>query len=407
MTFNVPFKEAIDFHKQKLRVPTKKWDDITKAAHDRAFIVAGAEKDALLEDLHNAVIKSLEQGTTLADFGKDFDQIVAKHGWTGWTGEGSKQGQAWRKKIIYDTNLRTAYAAGRLKQMTTPQSLKSFPYWEYNHSGSAHPRLDHKSWDGKCLAADDPFWNTHYPPNGWHCGCFVIQMTEGDLKRSGKSKPDIAPSTAGMKGISKGFDYAPGKSWADGLVPKQEQRPLQPMPTLKSEPNPPRSKPDHGLASLKENSHPSRARKLTASEDTVDAFLKEFGATRDNAVLFRDVSGQAVPISEDLFKGFDGTFKGDKLGRAPYSLYAAEALKDPDEIWLDWEWMDDVKKAVLRRRYIRYNPNNPGLAVFSYNAKGWEGTTSYALRSGDEKSHESYMNKQRIGRLLWKRPKNK
>ena len=40
--FNTPFAEQLDFFRQKLNLPSERWDDIQKAAHDRAFIVAGA-----------------------------------------------------------------------------------------------------------------------------------------------------------------------------------------------------------------------------------------------------------------------------------------------------------------------------------------------------------------------------
>jgi hypothetical protein len=209
------------------------------------------------------------------------------------------------------------------------------------------------------------------------------------------------------KGISQGFDYAPGKSWAQGLVPKMEQKPLQPKPNVDVGPQRPRSKVNHNLPDLKDTARPSTARVLEVGEDTVDAFLNVFGASKEQAVLFRDASEHVVVISQDLFKTHEGKFKGDKHGRAPYSLFAAEALKDPDEIWVDWEYMDDAKKAVLRRRYIRYNKDHSGLAVFSYGTKGWDGTTSYALRDGSQSARDDYMEKQRIGKLLWRNPKVK
>lgn len=39
--FLVPFQEAIDYHRQKIDLPTKGWRDISGRAHDRAFVVAG------------------------------------------------------------------------------------------------------------------------------------------------------------------------------------------------------------------------------------------------------------------------------------------------------------------------------------------------------------------------------
>ena len=94
--FGSPFQAQIDYLRQKLNLPTERWYDITRAAHDRAFIVAGAAKADLLTDLHQAVIQAATDGRGMRGFQKDFKTIVAKNGWTGWTGEGSAAGEAWR-----------------------------------------------------------------------------------------------------------------------------------------------------------------------------------------------------------------------------------------------------------------------------------------------------------------------
>lgn len=76
-------------------------------------------KADLLDDLRRAV--SPLQRTTLELFRKDFNAIVAKNGWHGWTGEGTKAGEAWRTKVIFETNVRTSHAAGRDKQVHRPR----------------------------------------------------------------------------------------------------------------------------------------------------------------------------------------------------------------------------------------------------------------------------------------------
>ena len=48
----LPFKEAIDFFRTKLRLPTAGWTDIWQQQHSLAFVVAGAQTDAILTDLH-------------------------------------------------------------------------------------------------------------------------------------------------------------------------------------------------------------------------------------------------------------------------------------------------------------------------------------------------------------------
>jgi hypothetical protein len=165
---SLPFSEQIAFFKDKLDLPTRTWKDLLGAAHDRAFVVAGAMKADLLADLHEAVLKGIEQGTTLEEFRKDFKSIVAKRGWTGWKGEGTPEGVAWRTQTIYGTNLRTSYQAGRHAQAQDIAQRR--PFWRYVHNATVmDPRPEHIAWNGKILRADDPWWKTHWPPNGWNC----------------------------------------------------------------------------------------------------------------------------------------------------------------------------------------------------------------------------------------------
>ncbi|MGH8326616.1 MAG: phage minor head protein, partial [Steroidobacteraceae bacterium] len=161
---------------------------------------------------------------TLQEFRRDFDTIVERHGWA-YNGT-----PGWRSRIIYETNLSSAYSAGRYAQLTDPSTLAVFPYWTYNHGDSVHPRPMHLSWNGITLHADDPWWDTHYTPNGWRCSCYITATSRRGLARMGKSVPDTAPALDAVpwrnphtgtvhmvpKGIDPGFDYNPGKAWLHG-----------------------------------------------------------------------------------------------------------------------------------------------------------------------------------------------
>ena len=109
--FNVPFDEAISFFTNKLQLPTSGYTDIWRERHSHAFVVAGANNDALVEDFYNAIHKTMRDGTGLKAFQNDFNDIVAKHGW-------SHHGSAeWRSRLIYDTNVRQSYNAGQYQQL--------------------------------------------------------------------------------------------------------------------------------------------------------------------------------------------------------------------------------------------------------------------------------------------------
>ena len=102
------------------------------------------------------------------------------------------------------------------------------PWWRYRHSEAVtEPREAHLAWDGLVLHADDPWWTTHYPPNGWGCQCYVETLSQEDLARLGKAGPDSAPDkdikqmrvgqaapreVSVPRGIDPGFAYAPGRA---------------------------------------------------------------------------------------------------------------------------------------------------------------------------------------------------
>ncbi|HRR41530.1 MAG TPA: phage minor head protein [Syntrophales bacterium] len=208
--FSLPFEEQEKFFRAKLNIPTRKWTDLWKDQHSKGFMVAGAYKADLLADFRDAVDKAITQGTTLEEFRKDFDQIVAKHGWSY---NGSRN---WRSEVIYSTNIRTSYAAGRWAQLTDPEQLQVLPYLTYKHGDSRVPRPQHLAWDGLTLPAKDPWWSTHYPPNGWGCKCRVYGSTKKEYEAAraagkGEAPPSpIDPKTGEPVGIDKGWGYNPG-----------------------------------------------------------------------------------------------------------------------------------------------------------------------------------------------------
>jgi hypothetical protein len=236
-TAQLPFAEQIEFFSRKKDVLTESYLDVWESEHDVAFMVAGANRADMLADFRAAIDKAISQGTGLAQFRTDFDRIVATYGWD------YNGGRNWRSRVIYETNLRQSYNAGRWAQLM--QLSKVRPYWQYQHSDAVeHPRPQHLAWHGLVLRFDHPWWRTHFPANGWGCQCYVQALNERDLKRLGKSGPDDAPAVdmqavlVGQRspggphevltpaGVDPGFGYPPGAS-AD-TWPSRRGGPLTP-----------------------------------------------------------------------------------------------------------------------------------------------------------------------------------
>ena len=257
---------------------------------------------------------------SLNEFLKTFDDIVARHGWahTGTPG--------WRATIIYETNLSTAYSAGRYAQQTEPETLAAFPYWQYVHSGAQHPRLEHLAWDGLVLRADDPFWDSHYPPNGWRCGCRVAPVSERGLSRQGKARPDPAPEITTRewtnpktgevhnvpKGIDPGFDYNPGKQWRNSL-PSPANAPID-FPSLKDA--------DSTLAKAAE----PWAATLTPTEKRAVADYRGINAFPINQELR---SGAISPLHKPTIDALTGALERSRLAQ-PVRAWRGEAHGTPN-----------------------------------------------------------------------------
>jgi hypothetical protein len=218
-----PFKEQVAFFRSKLGnlVPTARWDDMQRGDHDAGFMVAGAAKADLLADLAAAVDRTITEGKSLDAFRKDFRAIVERNGWHGWTGEGTKKGEAWRTRVIYQTNALSSYNAGRYAQLREG----GFDLWIYRHNDSVlRPRPQHLAWNGLTLPPAHEFWRTHSPQNAFGCKCFVVgaRSARGARRLGGdpdKPLPDdwnaIDPKTGAPVGIGKGWDYQPGATVSD------------------------------------------------------------------------------------------------------------------------------------------------------------------------------------------------
>lgn len=216
----VQFREAIDYLKGKLPEASLRWNDLAGPVHSKVFAVAGATSADLLHDLHQAVTDSLANSGTLGTFRKDFDAIVAKHGWT------YRGSRGWRSAVIFDTNMRSAQMAGRWEQVIAQERLGTKMYGEYRTAGDARVRPQHRAWNGLTYPSGDPFWRTHYPPNGWGCRCTVRWYTrrEFDRKKLQVSEPykvtyrnvttrDGEITDRVPVGIDPGWDHNVGQSW--------------------------------------------------------------------------------------------------------------------------------------------------------------------------------------------------
>ena len=192
---DLPPREAVEHFRAKGFHVGYDWRETDAAEHLRSFTVAKAMRLDILQDIRTAVDRAIADGVTFETFQGELEPLLRKKGW--WGGKlGSDKQMAYRLRTIFDTNLRMSYAKGRW-EMIERQAGRA-PYLMYDAVNDARTRPEHLAWDRLVLRWDDPFWQTHYPPNGWRCRCRVIQLSEADLGEFGLS-PSAGPPAGSEK----------------------------------------------------------------------------------------------------------------------------------------------------------------------------------------------------------------
>jgi SPP1 gp7 family putative phage head morphogenesis protein len=352
------FQEAIDFFRAKVSLPTKTWTDLWQGQHARAFVVAGAIQADLVADLRQAVDAAIAQGETIEQFRKRFDEIVAK---SGWSYNGSR---GWRTGVIFNTNLRTAYQAGRWAQI---QQLKATrPYLRYTAVMDLRTRPLHRLWHNTVLPVDDPWWDTHYPPNGWNCRCTVQSLNARDLDRYGLKISDQAPPVDLVKrlinvdgakvefdvpkGIDPGFGYNVGKAGYGAGQEAVAGAADSTKPTFTALKGPREALPPPPLPDAVPPIAPDKLLPPATTEKELRQRLTD--ALGGPETIFMDPTGARVLINQTLIDHYmehDNPFDG----RDRFFPFIPELIENPQEIWVGFATNDETGKVELRRRYLR------------------------------------------------------
>ncbi|MFA5187078.1 MAG: phage minor head protein [Patescibacteria group bacterium] len=229
---NLSFEEAMDYFRRKLNIPTEQWDTLMRDQQVRAFSVAGVTSDAILADLRREIDRAIAEGLTIDSFRATLADVVKKTGW-----DVGAAGVGYRARIIFNTNLANAYSAGRWVQQTSPAVRAVRPFLRYIPSVSKDPRPEHMAFYNLVLPSDDPFWATHYPPNGFGCKCGVQNLSGRELdalqERFAGTEYEIRTEAPPERfyeytrsdgtviqvpvGIDPGWDYNPGMVYQEGI----------------------------------------------------------------------------------------------------------------------------------------------------------------------------------------------
>lgn len=189
-------QDAIRFLQGKGAKVSGNWTEWLDGQHARAFTVANVTKLDVLQDIQDSLAKALKSGQTLQQWKDGLIPELQRKGW--WQRQGTTaelqaagrvdaQGEIakgltpHRLKTIFQTNMQSAYMAGRFEQMM--EQAEERPYWQYVAILDAKTRPAHRALNGKVFRYDDAGWQAFYPPNGFNCRCRVRNFTRLEIER--------------------------------------------------------------------------------------------------------------------------------------------------------------------------------------------------------------------------------
>jgi hypothetical protein len=224
--FRTAPKEVVDYFDRRASRPSFAWDEIAPREHALAFTVARTAGFDVIDDLRSAVREAVGNRESFEAFRARLTPILQAKGWWGEkrvidprTGEIARVqlGSPRRLALIYDANIRSAEAAGDWERIQRVKDV--LPLLEYLTSTSERKRPLHLTWVGTTLPVDDPWWATHYPPNGWRCKCRVrsraapregAATTRPPLNARPWSNRATGETRMVPAGIDPGWDTNPG-----------------------------------------------------------------------------------------------------------------------------------------------------------------------------------------------------
>ena len=436
--FGLPPRRAIEYFKIKGYEISWNWWETWQAAHARSFTVAKAARLDILTDIRSEVQRALEEGITAREFADALEPRLKARGWWGRQvvvdpdggAELVQLGSPRRLKTIYRTNVKTARAMAR-QQVQRATSHKR-PYWMYDALDDGRTRPEHAALDGMVFRHDDPFWTTHYPPNGFNCRCrvralsaseveergLVVSSSKGKLhqvtqrvgldKRTGEIVERPATEFRSGRGAAAvrmtpdpGWSHNPGAGGPDGGgLPPISLRPPD------SKLNPTNWRVLNLPASIPASAGNPAIRRDIGKSDYLAALTaagaERIAVTRSDGVedtLFRRVRrpaglGDAI-IGERFVDHVIDDHPRDR--RTEFVEFAVPALRDPGEVWGQWRmvrgqqvWQEYNLAVFPLANIMVMVREDPKLGMLVW--------TTHAL--GD-------VNQQRRGRLLYRKPESR
>lgn len=228
------------------------------------------------------------------------------------------------QRTEYETAVLTAESASNYHRLKAQSNL--FPYWRYVTAGDDRVRREHRLLDGVILPYNHELWDKIFPPNGWKCRCRVAAVmrheAEGvDIMEMERRVHDYLGTPEWEMNRAQGWDVNRGKT---AEIFSKNQQYIRKFPGKAAKRLLELYHYDYGLDSIN--------KRIAASVTPSPVFAGDPARWFADHPFLEDYMGRRVSLRK---KVFDFHTTGSHSGRVPLLDCVTEALRNPDEVWLN------------------------------------------------------------------------
>jgi SPP1 gp7 family putative phage head morphogenesis protein len=163
------FDEAVSWFQKRTVLTADDAFKLNERARSSAFWVGGGLQLQQVQDVFQALDKSIAKGETFEEFRARLKTNL-------------KPAHA---SIVFRNATQRAYNAGRYEQMTQPDVLKFRPFWMYDSVLDSRTTTICKGYNQTVLPATDEWWVTRIPPNHHGCRASIRSLRRAEAERRG------------------------------------------------------------------------------------------------------------------------------------------------------------------------------------------------------------------------------
>ena len=213
--FNTQFDKAREAAERRgVVLPSEYYGKLPKEMRSMANTISHIQSIEQIKTILDSVKQSIDDGNSFKKWRKEFNPeqfgITKAHAET-----------------VYRNALQTQYSVGRWEQAQAAK--KTHPYLRYVTINDSRTSECCRALSGIIRKIDDPFWNSHTPPNHHNCRSVLQSLTEKEAQKRSPAMVGLNQPISPQMQPQKGWDYNPAtshqKQMTDLLKAKTEKMP--------------------------------------------------------------------------------------------------------------------------------------------------------------------------------------